>query len=158
MKHSIKTGLGFGITSGVITTIGLIVGLGTSTGSKLVIIGGVLTIAVADALSDAMGIHVSEESKNSKKIKEIWEATIATFVSKFFFAITFMVPILIFSVNTAIIVSIIWGLVLLGTFSYITARIQKIKAWKIVLEHTLLTIFVIIATYFVGVFVRSVFG
>ncbi|GAI31399.1 unnamed protein product, partial [marine sediment metagenome] len=39
MKHSIKTGFSFGLTSGIITTLGLMVGLHSSTGSKLVVIG-----------------------------------------------------------------------------------------------------------------------
>jgi len=71
MKHSILTGLCFGLTSAVITTLGLIVGLHSFSGSKLVVIGGVLTIAIADAFSDALGIHVSEEAENTHTSKEI---------------------------------------------------------------------------------------
>jgi len=32
----------------------------------------VLTIAIADAFSDALGIHVSEESENRHTHREIW--------------------------------------------------------------------------------------
>jgi hypothetical protein len=64
MKHSWKVGLSFGLTSGIITTLGLMVGLNSSTNSKLVVIGGIMTIAIADSPSDALGIHVSEESEN----------------------------------------------------------------------------------------------
>lgn len=158
MKHSLKIGLSFGLTSGAITTVGLIVGLGVSSESKLVIIGGILTIAIADALSDALGIHVSEESKDKHKPREVWESTISTFISKLIFALTFVVPILTFSINTAIIISIIWGLSLLGIFSYFIGRDQKIKTWKIVLEHVLIGVLVIIATYFIGIWVKSTFG
>ncbi|HID20408.1 MAG TPA: hypothetical protein EYP28_05685, partial [Methanophagales archaeon] len=62
MKHSLKIGFSFGLTSAIITTLGLMVGLHSGTHSKLVVIGGVLTIAIADAFSDALGIHISEES------------------------------------------------------------------------------------------------
>ena len=86
MKHSLKVGFSFGLTSGIITTLGLMVGLNSGTRSKLVIIGGVLTIAIADAFSDALGIHISEESENRHSGKEIWEATMSTFLSKFIFA------------------------------------------------------------------------
>lgn len=109
MKHTIKTGISFGLTSGIITTLGLMVGLHSGTHSKLVVIGGVLTIAIADAFSDALGIHISEESENKHSAKEIWEATIATFLAKFVFAMTFMIPLLLFKLATAIIVSVIWG-------------------------------------------------
>ena len=78
MKHSLKVGFNFGLTSGIITTLGLMVGLHASTHSKLVVIGGILTIAIADALSDAIGIHIAEESENKHTAKEVWESTFST--------------------------------------------------------------------------------
>ena len=62
MNTQIRKGLGFGLTSGVITTLGLIVGLDASTGSRFAILAGILAIAVSDSLSDALGMHISEES------------------------------------------------------------------------------------------------
>ncbi len=59
LKHSLKIGFSFGLASGIITTLGLIVGLHSGTHSKKVVIGGILTIAIADAFSDALGIHLS---------------------------------------------------------------------------------------------------
>lgn len=79
MKHSLRTGITFGMTSGVITTLGLMVGLHSGTHSQIVVLGGILTIAVADACSDALGIHVSEEAENVHTAKQIWGSTIATF-------------------------------------------------------------------------------
>jgi hypothetical protein len=114
MKHSLKTGFSFGSTSGIITTLGLMVGLHAGTRSKLAVMGGILTIAIADAFSDALGIHISEESENKHTTKEIWESTAATFLSKFVFAITFLVPVLWLELPTAIVVSVAWGLSLLG--------------------------------------------
>ena len=84
MKISIRKGLGFGLTSGIITTLGLIVGLNSGTNSKVVVLGGILVIAIADSLSDALGIHISEES-GSKSItkKALWESTTCGY-SKYF--------------------------------------------------------------------------
>ena len=59
MKHSFKVGFTFGVTSGIITTLGLIVGLHSGTHSKIIILGGIIVIAIADAFSDALGIHIS---------------------------------------------------------------------------------------------------
>jgi hypothetical protein len=70
------------MTSAVITTLGLMVGLHSGTHSRVVVLGGILTIAIADAFSDALGIHVSEESENVHSVRQIWGATIATFLSK----------------------------------------------------------------------------
>ncbi len=157
MKHSVKTGFSFGLTSAIITTLGLMVGLTSGTRSELAVIGGILVIAIADAFSDALGIHISEESECKHTIKEIWESTISTFLTKFIFATTFIVPVLLFPLTTAVIVSIIWGLSLLGIFSFYLAREQKAKAWKVITEHLLIAIIVVIIANFVGDFIRSVF-
>ena len=158
MKHSLKIGFSFGITSGIITTLGLIVGLHAGTHSKPVIIGGILTIAIADAFSDAIGIHISEESESRHTVKEIWSSTISTFLTKFVFAMTFIIPVLLFSLGTAIIVSIVWGLSLLGIFSFYIANEQKVKPWKVIMEHLLIALMVIGITHYVGDWIGSRFG
>jgi VIT1/CCC1 family predicted Fe2+/Mn2+ transporter len=155
MRHSFKVGFSFGLVSGIITTLGLIVGLHSSTHSRIFVIGGILVIAIADALSDAIGIHISEEAENKHSHGEIWESTLSTFLSKFVFALTFLVPIFIFELNTAIIVCIIWGLLLITVFSVYLARSQKAKASQIVLEHVALAIVVITLTHFVGDWVAT---
>ncbi len=58
MKESLKGGLSFGTTSGIITTLGLIVGLSAGTHSTLAIVGGILSIAIADGLSESMSMHI----------------------------------------------------------------------------------------------------
>ena len=83
-----RTGLFFGATSGVITTIGLIVGLNSGTRSITAVLGGILVIAVADAMSDALGIHLAEESDPATSHDHVWAATITTFVTKFVFSIS----------------------------------------------------------------------
>jgi VIT1/CCC1 family predicted Fe2+/Mn2+ transporter len=158
MRHSLKTGLSFGLTSGIITTLGLMVGLNSGTHSKLVVIGGILTIAIADAFSDALGIHVSEESENKHTDREIWESTIFTFIAKFIFAMTFVVPILLFPLATAITVSIVWGLSMLSIFSFYLAREQDEKPWKVAGEHLLIAVVVIIITHEIGHWIASTFG
>ena len=157
MNHSVKIGFSFGLTSGIITTLGLMVGLNSGTHSKLVVIGGVLTIAIADAFSDALGIHISEESENKHTTKEIWESTIATFLSKFAFALTFVIPVLLFPLTTAIYVSIVWGFTLLGLFSFYIAKEQGVKPWKVVIEHLVIALAVIIITHYVGDWISGTF-
>ncbi len=158
MKHSLKVGFSFGLTSGIITTLGLMIGLYSGTHSKLAVLGGILTIAIADAISDALGIHISEESENKHTAKEIWESTISTFFSKFIFASTFIIPVLLFELSTAIVVSIIWGLSLLSILSFSIAKKQKGKPWKAVAEHLIIAVVVIVVTYYVGDWVGATFG
>jgi vacuolar iron transporter family protein len=155
MKASWKTGLSFGLTSGVITTLGLMVGLHAGTHSRAVVLGGILTIAVADALSDAMGIHLAEESKNSGPASHVWEATLATFAAKFVIAGTFVVPVLTRPLDQAIVISIVWGLFLLTALSFFVARAQSIAPWKVIGEHLLIALCVVVITHVVGDWVRG---
>ncbi len=158
MKLSYIKGISFGLTSGIITTLGMMVGLHAGTNSKLAVLGGVLMIAIADAFSDALGIHISEESENVHTAKEVWESTFATFGAKFIFAITFVIPILMFSLTKAIWVSIGWGLLLLGVISYVIARNQKEPAWKVIGEHWGIALLVIVITHYVGEWISISFG
>lgn len=158
MKHTIKTGLSFGLTSGIITTLGLMVGLHAGTNSKLAVIGGIVTIALADALSDAMGIHISEESESKHTEREIWESTLSTFFFKFVFALTFIVPVMLFTLSTAIVVSILWGFFMLCVLNIVIAREQNITPWKMVGEHLVIALLVIVITHYVGDWIAATFG
>lgn len=158
MRHSLKIGLSFGLTSGIITTLGLIVGLNAGTHSKVAVLGGIFTIAIADAFSDALGIHVSEESENIHTSREIWEATLSTFLAKFVFALTFVVPILLLPLSKAVIVSIVWGLFLLTVFNFYSARQQKTNPFKMISEHLFISLVVIIIINFIGNWVSSTFS
>lgn len=158
MKHSLRKGFSFGLTSGIITTLGLMVGLHSGTHSKIIVLGGVLTIAIADAFSDALGIHVSEEAENKHTTKEIWESTISTFFSKFLFALTFIIPIILLKLSTAIVIGVIWGLTILGILSYNIAKDQKVKSLGVIAEHLIIALIVIIITHFVGDWIAIKFG
>ena len=70
-----RTGLFFGATSGVITTLGLITGLNSGTHSLTAVLGGILVIAVADAMSDALGIHLAEESNPNATTQHSWSTS-----------------------------------------------------------------------------------
>ncbi len=157
LKDSIKTGISFGLTSATITTLGLIMGLESSTHSSTVVLGGILTIAIADALSDALGIHISEESKNSDDGAGVWEATIATFASKFLFALTFAIPVLVLPLESAIITSIAWGLLVLAVLSYTIARINREPPLNVIGEHIFIAVLVITITHYLGAWIGANF-
>lgn len=158
MKLSFMKGFSFGLTSGTITTLGLMVGLSAGTNSRIAVIGGVLTIAIADAFSDALGIHISEESSNEQSGRHVWESTISTFVAKLIFASTFVVPVILFRLPVAIPVSIVWGGLMLAVMSYQIAHLQNRRAAPIVIEHLVIAAVVILITHFVGRTIEGMFG
>lgn len=157
-ETSWKTGISFGLTSGVITTLGLMVGLHSGTHSRAIVISGILTIAIADAMSDALGIHVSVESKNSVPVSQVWEATLATFAAKFVVSATFVVPVVISPLDQAMVIRIVWGLFLLTFLSFFIARAQTIAPWKVIGEHLLIALCVVAMMHAVGDWVNGFVG
>ncbi|MBN2884624.1 hypothetical protein JXE04_01740 [Patescibacteria group bacterium] len=158
MNKSLLAGLGFGLTSAVITTLGLMIGLNASTGSKLAVIGGILTIAFADAFSDALGVHVSKETEEGAIAKEVWAATGFTFLFKLIFALTFLIPVLLLPLATAIIVSIIWGLSILSILSFCLAKSQGQSRWESLGEHLGVAIIVLILSNTIGRYIAHYFN
>lgn len=154
MNHSSKIGFSFGATSGIITTLGLIVGLTASEASRSIVIGGVLTIAFADAFSDALGIHISEESEGVHTKREIWVATISTYLTKLLIALTFLVPLFLYPIRVAQTVSIIWGILLLAGVNLIIS--PKEKRWQAVYEHVMIGLIVIVTSFIIGQYIREV--
>lgn len=153
-----RTGLFFGATSGVITTIGLIVGLNSGTRSITAVLGGILVIAVADAMSDALGIHLAEESDPDTDHSHVWSATIMTFVTKFVFSISFAVPLLLLPLGPAVIASVIWGLFVIVVLSYFLAVSQGESPLFIIAEHVGIATLVLVFSHYIGLWVAATFG
>ena len=133
------------------------IGLYSGTNSRGIVIGGILTIAIADSFSDALGIHISEEANHTRTTMQVWAATVATFLSKLY-AITFVIPVLIFDLPIAINVNLIWGFSLLTILSYYLAKSQGSKPWKVILEHLVITTIVIALTHFLGKLIAQYVG
>lgn len=153
-----RTGLFFGATSGVITTIGLITGLNAGTHSITAVLGGIFVIAVADAMSDALGIHLAEEADPNATTQHVWSATISTFLNKFIFALSFAVPLLLLPLDQAVIASLLWGMLVIVVLSYFLARAQKASIILIVAEHLGIAILVVVFSHLIGVWVSKTFG
>jgi VIT1/CCC1 family predicted Fe2+/Mn2+ transporter len=163
MKRIIKnkgarTGIFFGATSGAITTIGLMVGLHAGTESLVAVLGGILVVAVADAMSDAMGIHLAQEADPDSTSDHIWAATFWTFGTKLVVALTFSLPLLWLPLQTAVIVSVSWGLLVIVLLSVLIARIQRVNALPVITEHLAIAMLVVTVSYFIGTWVRSAFA
>lgn len=155
LSHSWSVGISFGVTSGVITTIGLLVGLSAGTNSKTAVVAGILTIAVADSLSDALGIHISEENEGVHSGREVWTATAATFAAKFVMAMTFLIPVFLLPLATAVVVAITWGAAALAMLSFNAGRRRGVDPKSIVVEHLGVAAVVVAAAYLLGVAVST---
>lgn len=157
-SDGVRTGLYFGATSGVITTIGLITGLNAGTRSVAAVLGGIFVIAVADAMSDALGIHLAEESDPATSHGHVWAATISTFLNKFVFALSFAVPLLLLPLDQAVIVSLLWGMFVIIVLSFFLARAQQASPVMIIGEHLGIAVVVVVLSHLIGVWVGRTFA
>jgi len=151
-----QTKFSFGASSAIITILGLITGLDTLAHPKLSIIGGILIIAVADNISDSLGIHIYQESECLEP-KEIWISTFTNFLSRLFVSLTFILLIAFLPMDIAVISSIAWGLILLGVMSYTIAKGEEASPHRAVLEHIAIAVAVIAISSFAGKFIISRF-
>lgn len=152
-----RTGVFFGATSGVITTLGLIVGLYSGTRSLVAVLGGIFVIAVADAMSDALGIHLAQEADPESTHDHVWVATLTTFFTKLIVAASFALPLLWFTLPVAVIVCIVWGLIVIAALSAYLASLQQQRSLPVIAEHVLIAVAVIAISHFIGVWVNGTF-
>lgn len=150
-----RTGIFFGATSGVITTLGLIVGLYAGTASLVAVLGGILVVAVSDAMSDALGIHLAQEADPESTGANIWGATVSTFLTKLIVALTFALPLILLPLAIAVLVAICWGLVVITLLSAYLARAQKAPVLPVVAEHLFIAIVVVVVAHFIGVWIQT---
>lgn len=150
MLKGLKTGFSFGLASAVITTLGLMVGLAASTQSKLVIIGGIIMIAVADSFADSLGIHIAKESEGNFSNKQVWQATFSTLLFKMFFSSSFLIPVIFLPIYPAIYISLVWGAFILIFQSFKLAKENKSNIVKVIIEHLAIAVFVVVLNFYLG--------
>lgn len=154
-SHQLITGVSFGVTSGVITALGMIVGLNEATSSRLAVLAGIVIMAIADGMADAAGFHIVEEAeveygKVKHSTKEVWMTTIFIFLAVCGFILTFAVPILLLQLRTAIYVDIAWGLFLLVILNFFIAKVKNESPLRLISGHVFLAVFVIAVSYLAG--------
>ena len=150
----------FGIISGAITTIGLIVGMNSGTGSKVAIIVSILTIAISDTLSDAFGMYMSKKAGNleDNSTKPLKEA-IGVLASKFIISMSFLIPfVCINSLSASSYTSIGWAYtIIIAAAAYLT-RLRKENLTKNLIKYVLITTVVVVLTHFTGECISTISG
>ncbi len=139
----------FGATTAVITNMGLVTGLFFSPNAKMNIIGSILVIALADNISDSLGIHIFQEAEKLK-IKEVWLSTLTNFLTRFLVSMFFVLAIAFLPIQQAVVGLIVLGMGLLALISYFVARSQNRNPFIAIIEHIGIAVVVILASHWVG--------
>jgi len=159
MHHAIKKGLSFGLSSAIITVMGIIVGTHSATDLKHAIIAAIIIVASADSLSDLFGVHFSEKAAKDTTNSEAWLSAFVTFLTKLIFGLTFLIPIFAFvNLHTAIIADLIYGMSVLAIYVYFVAKSRNEGIVFTIIGQVILALVVIAISHSVGLWVDAKFN
>lgn len=137
------TKFSFGATSAVVTSLALIIGLSGTT--KVTVILSLAVFAIADNISDSLGIHIFQES-DLKKPKVVRTSTFSNFFTRLLITAVFILLVAVFPAAYSVMFSIAWGFLLLSILSYHIAKRQKADPYSAILQHLAVAIAVIAVT------------
>ena len=152
MDKDYLQGFYFGIISGTITVLGLIVGLRAGTMSKKAIISGILAISISDTLADGFGLYTSKKAEKIKdKSDGPLKSGITVIITKFLIANSFLLPVLLIKdINLGIVISMIWGCILISISTTYLSILRKEKKIINISKNLILTIFIVFITHYSG--------
>ena len=108
IDKDMRQGLFFGINSGVLTTVGIVVGISQTTTNPMFIVVSLLSLAIGDGIGEAYGIFLSKkaEQTNDKSYGPII-SLVSLFLAKCLTMLVFLLPLL-FSWNISYYKNLIW--------------------------------------------------
>lgn len=141
--------ISYGGTAAVVTSMALISGLNSADATKSVIISALLIAALADNLTDALSIHIFQESAQLDQ-KSAFIGTITNFLTRLLLCISFIPLITYFPLAYIDNLSIIWGMLLLASITSLVAWERKVKLLPEIQKHLLIAAVVISASKIIG--------
>lgn len=148
--------ISYGGTAAIVTSMALISGLGAANATKPVIVSALLIAAIADNLTDALSIHVYQESEQLDQ-KDALTGTITNFLTRLLLGISFVLLVGLFPLSYATKAAITWGILLLAILTYFVARERKVKPPREVLIHLAVACVVITVSIMIGHWIGAVF-
>jgi len=136
----------YGASSAIMTGLAIIIGLSTTINAVFNIVTALLIIAVADNFSDAFGIHLQEESQQVSP-KEVTMTTTYNFLARLITTTILILFIILLPMTIAIILSVIYGLIIMILLSYHIAKVQKVNPYKSAFRHVMLAIAIMVASF-----------
>lgn len=149
--------ISYGGTAAIVTSTALISGLSAANATKPVIVSALLIAALADNLTDALSIHIFQESEQLDQ-KEAFTGTLTNFLARLLLCISFVALVGLFPLAQAGKVAIVWGIVLLATLTYLVARERKVSPPREIVKHVVVASAVILASIAIGHWVDAVFS
>ena len=154
MNSSFRQGMFFGANSGIITTVGLITGMVQTNISKNYLIISIMSLAIADSISEAYGMYISKKAEDTDDdSKNPIYALIGLLVMKFLIVVSFLIPF-IFSNSLKYYKNLYWvigwALFLISIVDYNISELRNESFISYLIPHTLILFLVIYLTRLFG--------
>jgi len=124
----------------------------------MAILSALLIIAIADNLSDSLGIHIYRESQMTGTVADARIHTITNFLARFAVTMVFIALVVALPLGYSVVLSVAFGLSLLTYLSYRIAQARGTSPYKEILQHVAIAIAVITISHFVGQWISGVFN
>jgi len=158
-------GVAFGIVDGVITILGVVIGIATATqNSGAVLIAG-LVAGLANAFGNSFGFYASElaeraehmqENQHVSSMTETRRGTLLAFAHSIASTIVIVTPFTILGLRHAMIASLIVALALLFGVGAVVGRLSHASPWKFAIRYVLLGLAGATLSFMVGAVVGRV--
>lgn len=139
----------FGSTSAIVTSMGVIIGLGAATARTATIVSSLLIFAVADNISDSLSIHMYQEAEKLDE-RSAFRATLTNFVARLLITLSFVMIAMLLAYPYAGIVTLVWGFLLLTGLSYALAMERRVSPMPEIGKHLGVAVLVIAASRVIG--------
>jgi predicted membrane protein (TIGR00267 family) len=158
-------GVAFGTMDGLVTILGVVIGIANATESSAIVVISGLVAGVANAFGNSIGFYASELAERAEHLHEnqhvssMTEARRSTLLSFLTSLASVAVPVVPFAVladlHLAMIVSLIAALALLFALGGIVGKLSREKPWKFGFRYVLLGLVGAALSYIVGDILRD---
>ena len=147
----------FGVTSAIVTSLALMLGLQTLRDPKTSIIGALVIIAIADNISDSLGIHIYRESQGPETAGDTRVYTVSNFLTRLSIIALFIALVFVLPLEFAVVLSTAIGLTLLFVLSYYIAISRKQNVPQTIAQHLGIAVVAIVLSHFLGQAIAGIF-
>jgi predicted membrane protein (TIGR00267 family) len=140
-------GAAFGTVDGMITILGVVIGIGTATqNSSAVVIAG-LVAGLANAFGNSFGFYASElaeraehiqENQHVSSMTETRRSTLLAFAHSIISTTVIVAPFTVLGLRHAMIASLIIALMLLFALGALVGKMSHASPWKFAIRYAVL--------------------
>ena len=140
-------GVAFGTMDGLITILGVVIGIASATqNSGAVVISGLIA-GLANAFGNSFGFYASElaeraehiqENQHVSSMAETQRSTILAFVHSVVSTVVVVAPFVMLGLMHAMVASLILALALLFALGAVVGRFSHVSPWKFAFRYVLL--------------------